>query len=61
MHPLPEREAPMFRQHADEDLDPRRVPRNIRRRDWASRSMTVAFPRLHDLLASIIARIERAR
>jgi hypothetical protein len=51
----------MFRQHADEDLDPRRVPRNVRRRDWASRSMTVALPRLHDLLASIIARIERAR
>ncbi len=44
-----------------ESLDPRRRPRNARRRDWASMSRTVTIPRMHELLARVLVRLGLAR
>jgi hypothetical protein len=45
----------------DENLDPRRTPRGIRRRDWASMSRTVSLARVHELLATALVRLGLAR
>lgn len=45
----------------DEDLDPRRRPRGARTRDWKSMSRTVAAPRMHELMATVLVRLGLAR
>jgi hypothetical protein len=44
----------------DENLDPRRRSRNVRR-DWATVSRSIGFPRLHELLATALVRLGLVR
>jgi hypothetical protein len=44
-----------------EDLDPRRRPRGVRTRDFASGSRMISIPRLHELLATVLVRLGLAR
>ena len=46
-----------YRTPSAEDLDPRRRPRNVRRRDFMSASRAVSIPRLPELLASVLVRL----
>ena len=47
----------MLTHRPEDDLDPRRRPRGVRRRDWASASRTVSIPRVHELLATVLVRL----
>lgn len=46
---------------APDNLDPRRSPRGVRRRDWASASRMLQIPRLHELLATLLVRLGLVR
>jgi len=52
----------MFSRFAPDDrLDPRRSPRGLRRRDFASGMAMVSVPRVHELIASIMVRLGLVR
>lgn len=48
-------------QRDDDNLDPRRRPRNVRRRDWASRSALIGVPNLPQLLTRVLVRLGLVR
>lgn len=47
----------LLRQHDEDDLDPRRRPRGVRTRDFASGSRMVSIPRMQELLATLLVRL----
>ena len=46
----------LFHNEYNEQLDPRRQPRGVRRRDWASKSMLISIPRVRELLVTLLVR-----
>jgi hypothetical protein len=47
--------------HHDEDLDPRRRARNVRRRDFMSGTRSVSIPSLPQLLGTLLVRLGLVR